>query len=154
MSYVQNHLQEGETVVHQTRVHWIVYGRAVFWLVVAAALYVASAREAGTPYAKGLEIASLVALVLALLDALRGFMRRLSTELAVTDRRVISKTGIVRRKTFEMNRSKIESVMVDQSILGRLFDFGTVIIKGTGGGIDPLVGIAEPLKFRSFVTAS
>jgi uncharacterized membrane protein YdbT with pleckstrin-like domain len=153
MSYVQSHLQEGETVVHQTTVHWIVYGRAVFWLVVAAVLYVASMRALDADYVKPLHLAALAAVVLAVLDALRALMRRMSTELAVTSLRVISKTGIIRRRTFEMNRSKIESVLVDQSILGRLFDFGTIIIKGTGGGIDPLVGIDQPMKFRSFVTA-
>lgn len=153
MSYVQDHLQEGETVVHQTTVHWIVYGRGVFWLVVAAALYVASMRAADAGYVKSLHIAAVAAVALAVLDALRALMRRMSTELAITNLRVISKTGIVRRRTFEMNRSKIESVLVDQSILGRLLDFGTITIKGTGGGIDPLIGIDGPMKFRGFVTA-
>jgi uncharacterized membrane protein YdbT with pleckstrin-like domain len=140
-------------VIHQTTVHWIVYGRAVFWLIVAIAFYVASQRAGETNYAGPLRVVAAGLTLIAALDGLGALLRRASTELAITDRRIISKAGIVRRRTFEMNRSKIESVLVDQSVLGRLFDFGTIVVKGTGGGVEPFVEISEPIKFRSFVTA-
>jgi uncharacterized membrane protein YdbT with pleckstrin-like domain len=72
-------------------------------------------------------------------------------EIAVTNRRVIYKKGLVRRQTNEMNMDKVESVQVDQSILGRLFDFGTVKILGTGEGFESLRTIAGPIKLRNSI---
>jgi uncharacterized membrane protein YdbT with pleckstrin-like domain len=71
------------------------------------------------------------------------------TEIAVTNRRVIYKKGWIRRHTNEMNMDKVESVQVDQSILGRMFDFGTVKILGTGEGFEALRTIAGPIKLRN-----
>jgi uncharacterized membrane protein YdbT with pleckstrin-like domain len=80
-------------------------------------------------------------------------MRRTGTELAVTDRRVIYKRGLIRRHTVEMNMDKVESVDVDQSVLGRIFNYGDVTIRGTGASLEPLHMIEDPLTFRSHVTA-
>lgn len=78
-----------------------------------------------------------------------------TTELAVTNKRVIAKTGLIRRNTIEMFLSKVESVHVEQSVLGRIFDFGTVMISGTGVHNAPFRGISQPLLFRKeFMTAA
>ena len=69
-------------------------------------------------------------------------------EFAITNRRIVIKTGLIRRNTMEMNLSKIESVNVDQSILGRLLGYGTIHIRGTGGSIETFPYINEPLEFR------
>jgi uncharacterized membrane protein YdbT with pleckstrin-like domain len=143
VSYVDRHLQAGETVIHRTAVHWIVYVPAAAFLVVAIGAAIAQVNP----------IATAVLLALALVLWLNGWIRRLSTELAVTDRRVITKVGLIRRTTMEMNLSKVESVVVDQGILGRIFDYGTVVVKGTGGGMEPLATIDRPLDFRSRITA-
>jgi uncharacterized membrane protein YdbT with pleckstrin-like domain len=73
---------------------------------------------------------------------------RYTDEFAITDKRVIIKTGFMSRKTFEMNLNKIESVNVDQSILGRIFGFGTIRIVGAGGTKETFPGISNPLAFR------
>jgi uncharacterized membrane protein YdbT with pleckstrin-like domain len=73
---------------------------------------------------------------------------RYTDEFAVTNRRVIVKTGLISRKTLEMNLSKIESVNVDQSIFGRLLGYGTITIIGTGGTRESFPNISEPLLFR------
>lgn len=157
MSYVRNHLQEGETVVYQTTVHWIVYWRAILWLalaIVAGAMGAALADALhATIYTNALSVGAIAFAAVAVVSWIHALIRRATTELAITDRRIIVKAGLIRRTTSEMNRSKVESVLVEQSVLGRLFDFGTILIKGTGGGLEPLVGIARPIKFRSFVTA-
>ena len=70
----------------------------------------------------------------------------------VTDHRVIFKRGLLSRHTVEMNRTKIESVDVDQSLFGRLFGYGTIVVHGTGGGLEPLANIADPLLLRSRIT--
>jgi uncharacterized membrane protein YdbT with pleckstrin-like domain len=73
---------------------------------------------------------------------------RYTDEFAVTNRRVIVKTGLISRKTLEMNLSKIESVNVDQSIFGRLLGYGTITIIGTGGTRESFTNISKPLLFR------
>jgi uncharacterized membrane protein YdbT with pleckstrin-like domain len=153
MSYIRRYLQPGESLVYETKVHWIVYGRAIFWAIltlVAAYFYFNPWKDELRYVFAGIAV---FFFLIALLDWLRGFIRRLSTELAVTDRRIVVKTGIIRRRTYEMNRSKVESVYVDQGVMARVFGFGTIVIKGTGGGSEPLVGIDRPLEFRSYLTA-
>jgi len=76
-----------------------------------------------------------------------------STELAVTDRRVIHKTGFLRRSTQEMEREKVESVDVEQSLAGRIFGYGTILVRGVGTSWEPFANIADPLTFRSSITA-
>ena len=83
-----------------------------------------------------------------------AYVRYKSTELAVTTKRVIVKHGFIRRQTIEINLNKVESVQVDQGVLGRVFGFGTLVIAGTGTSHAPLFGIAEPMAFRkAFIEA-
>ena len=84
-----------------------------------------------------------------------AWIRYATTELAVTNKRVIAKTGLIQRRTVELFTSKVESVQVDQGVLGRIFDFGTVTLTGTGVQSAPFRSIADPLQFRkSFMTAA
>jgi uncharacterized membrane protein YdbT with pleckstrin-like domain len=153
MRYVRRVLQPGETVVYATRLHWLIYVRAVVLLIIAAAVAIATSYVADKPNINlALWIVAAIFALLALSSALRAFIRRATTELAVTDHRVIYKTGLLARHTLEMNRGKVESVDVDQSILGRIFGYGTVIVRGTGGSLEPIRNIADPLSFRSRIT--
>jgi uncharacterized membrane protein YdbT with pleckstrin-like domain len=154
MSYIQRVLQPGETVVHQARLHPLIFLPALFLLVIALAFLVASTQFADEKIIIGLEAAAAMFGLLALASWARAAIRRATTELAVTDRRVIYKSGLLARHTLEMNRSKVESVDVDQSILGRIFSFGTIIVRGTGGSLEPIRLISDPLTFRSHITAS
>jgi uncharacterized membrane protein YdbT with pleckstrin-like domain len=79
---------------------------------------------------------------------LMAFIRYKSTEVAITNKRVIAKSGFISRKTIEMSLSKVESVQVDQSLLGRVFDFGTLIVSGAGNPQAPIPGISDPMSFR------
>lgn len=76
---------------------------------------------------------------------------RITSEFAVTNKRVIVKTGWVRRETLELNLSRVESLSVDQGLMGRLLGYGTITIIGTGGTREPFHGIAHPLEFRNAV---
>jgi len=91
--------------------------------------------------------------VLALLAFLQASFRRSITELAVTDHRVIYKRGFLRRHTVEMNMDKVETVDVDQSVLGRLLGFGSIRVLGTGQDIENLDRVAAPLQLRNAITA-
>jgi membrane protein YdbS with pleckstrin-like domain len=151
MSYLSRVLQPGEQVVYTTRLHWLVYFRAIVLLAVAIVALGAGGVTEGRLSAALKILAALVAL-LALSSGFGAFMRRLTTELAITDHRVIYKRGFFSRHTIEINRSKVESVDVDQSILGRIFGYGTVIVRGTGGSLEPLHDIGDPIAFRTHIT--
>jgi len=152
MDYVRRVLQPGETVILATRLHPIVFLSAALWLVAALVLLLVALSLSGD-WRTGGEALAVFCLILAIAAGAPALIRRLSTELAVTDRRVIYKSGVLARHTLEMNRSKVESVDVDQSVLGRLFGFGTIIVRGTGGSLEPIRMISDPLTFRSHITA-
>jgi uncharacterized membrane protein YdbT with pleckstrin-like domain len=157
MSYVERVLQPGETLLHKTKLHWFIYLPVVPFLAIfllGAALYPAMQSQATGGGQAALPLALMaVGAIGTLFTWLRAWIKRVSTELAVTDRRVIFKRGLVRRHTVEMNMDKVESVDVDQSILGRIFNYGDVTVRGTGASIEPLRMIDDPLAFRSRVTA-
>jgi uncharacterized membrane protein YdbT with pleckstrin-like domain len=88
------------------------------------------------------------------LSFLKAAINRWTTEIAVTDRRVILKRGLIRRDTIEINTPQVESVDVSQSILGRLLNYDTVIVRGTGGGLNPLAYVSAPLPLRRAVQLS
>jgi uncharacterized membrane protein YdbT with pleckstrin-like domain len=77
-----------------------------------------------------------------------AFIRYKTTELAFTNKRVIAKFGFISRKTIELNLTKVESIQVNQSIFGRIFNFGTLIISGAGNPQDPIPYISNPMTFR------
>ena len=96
----------------------------------------------------------LIVSALGLVWVLAGLIRRNSTELAVTNRRVIAKFGLIRRSTIELNLAKVESIRVEQSVGGRIFGYGSVIVTGTGSTMDPIPYIADPIKFRQAVQSA
>jgi uncharacterized membrane protein YdbT with pleckstrin-like domain len=157
MSYVARVLQPNEALLCTSRIHPLIYLPGIFILVIAAAIAVAAwfvPPAYQTPYQLWILAAAGIVALLGLLRLLGAAIRRHSTELAVTDHRVIYKTGILARHTAEMNRNKVESVDVEQSIAGRLFGYGTIVLRGTGGSLEPIRNIGDPLRFRSFITAA
>jgi uncharacterized membrane protein YdbT with pleckstrin-like domain len=151
--YVDEILQPGEKLLYSTTVHWIVYLPGLVSLIVAlAALVVYRGVDSGFAKIALLALAVFAALY-GLISVLRGWFKRWTTEFDVTDRRVISKTGFIERRTIEMNMDKIESVDVNQTLLGRIFDYGEVVISGVGESWDPIFMIGSPLKFRNHITA-
>jgi len=150
MKYIQKILQPGEKVIFSSTLSWAIYlPSIILWLVALTLLVTGIALERS---AIG-QSAGGIAALFAAYSGLKAWFRRWTTEIDVTDRRVVYKRGFIRRHTVEMNMDKIESVDVDQSLIGRLFDYGDVIIRGTGAGIEPLRGIDSPLAFRNAVTA-
>lgn len=153
MSYIQKVLQPGESLVYVTKLHWLVYVRAVMLLVLAVVFAVAGEVAGGDEFTNAGLAAGGLFVFFALVSAIHAAIKRASTELAVTDHRVIFKRGIVSRYTIEMARSKVESVDVVQSIGGRIFNYGTILVRGTGGTLEPFRNIEHPLQLRSAITA-
>ncbi|HXQ50336.1 MAG TPA: PH domain-containing protein [Stellaceae bacterium] len=154
MGYIESVLQPDETVIETTRIHWwFVWRRSVLMLFVAVGLLAVAPGQAGDPRNACLAGAG-IAVVLALLLAVAPAIERATTELAVTNRRIIHKRGLIRRHTIEMSRTQVESVDVDQSVLGRMLNFGDITVRGTGTTFEPFRCVASPLRFRSAITAA
>jgi Bacterial PH domain len=152
MPYVDRVLQEGESVRHIARISWVTYLPGLFLWAVAGLLAGILPRDQSFLHYVILFVAIVLFVIGAILLA-RAWFHRFTTEIAVTDRRIIYKRGFIRRYTVEMHMDKVESVDVDQSILGRMLDYGDVIIHGTGMGLEPLPNIDHPLELRNHITA-
>jgi uncharacterized membrane protein YdbT with pleckstrin-like domain len=96
---------------------------------------------------------SLILFLVGGYQLLTAWLKRLSTEIIVTSRRIIVKTGLIGRRSIEMNVDKVESVLVNQDVLGRILDYGTLIIRGVGAGLEPVANVAAPLEFHRHVNA-
>ena len=148
--YIDEILQPGEQVLYSTNAHWIFYLPAIgVWFLVAI-LLVASIMV--PPAVLFFWACATVLGIVALYFTVKAWFHRLTTETDVTNMRVVHKTGFIKRRTFEMALDKVESVDVDQSILGRILNYGTVTVKGVGEGKETIPTIASPLAFRSAIT--
>jgi uncharacterized membrane protein YdbT with pleckstrin-like domain len=138
-------LQEGEVITANARVHWFQYFfSALVWLLILSWGVYATSQLGAYIF--------LTIIVCALHFFLYHF-RRLDNTIIVTDRRVISKTGIINIRTLEINMSKIETVAFIQNFMGQFFDFGTLVIIGTGGTREKIPNIEGPLAVRAAIVA-
>jgi uncharacterized membrane protein YdbT with pleckstrin-like domain len=157
LSFVERHLISGETLQYETRLHWIVMlGHIVVALLLdlaAIALLVFYFRTRSNPnaYASILLWVAIGAFVVSLIVFAIGAIRRSATEMALTNKRVIVKTGLATRRTIELMLPRIESIVIEEPTLGRLLGYGTVILHGTGGTPEVFEQIAHPLEFREQV---
>jgi uncharacterized membrane protein YdbT with pleckstrin-like domain len=148
MSYIREILRPDEKLLATGSMHWIIYWPAIALM----ALAVISLIVLGSTSVASRIIFLLFALA-AIFFAIKEWFQQWITEIAVTDRRVIVKTGLIRRHTAEMNMDKVESVTVYQSILGRLLNYGSVHVRGTGEGLGHLDYIKSPIELRNTITA-
>jgi uncharacterized membrane protein YdbT with pleckstrin-like domain len=124
MSYIDDSLIEGERVVHRARISWwSQFGMLLLGVV-------------------------LLVVVIGLFFLVAAWVRVKSTEIALTNRRVIAKYGFIRRNTVEIALEKVEALRVEQGVLGRMLDYGTIFISGAGTSVAPMRDIARPLEFR------
>jgi uncharacterized membrane protein YdbT with pleckstrin-like domain len=157
MSYVEKHLLDGEAIVYETRLHWIVLVgpvvlAALFGLT-GVGMFVLSARATGDgSSAHGpLQMLGAAFFAIALVFLVRGVLIRNATEMTVTNKRVFIKVGLAARRTVELLLSRVESIGVEESVLGRMLGYGAVIVHGTGGTPEIFNRIAHPLEFRTQV---
>jgi uncharacterized membrane protein YdbT with pleckstrin-like domain len=151
MSYIDKNLIAGESVLYRTGLHWIVLVgplslAALFGVpaLVIAVMFLTGQIHYSGPAGFG----CLLLFAIGVIAAISGFLRRSATEMAVTNRRVIIKTGILSRKTCEVLLSKVESFHVEEGLLGRILGYGSVLVRGTGGTPEPFHRIAHPLELR------
>jgi membrane protein YdbS with pleckstrin-like domain len=153
MRYIDEILQPGEKVLYSTNAHWIFYLPAIVAWIVAIVLLVLSRWTTTDGIVLLCLAASAVVAIAALYWTAKAWFHRWTTETDVTNLRVVHKTGFIQRRTFEMSLDKVESVDVNQSILGRILNYGNVTIQGVGEGKETISTIASPLAFRNYITA-
>jgi uncharacterized membrane protein YdbT with pleckstrin-like domain len=170
MSYIQQNLMPGEQVVYQTKLHWMGLVNPIISLGLGVVVALFGLRLSNWVIKFVPDVSNLHDTLAALnkyefifwiigglwaLSALVGLLSMISSmltsEFALTNKRVVIKTGMIRRATTELLLAKIESINVEQSLFGRLFNYGTIIITGTGTTHEPFTNIANPLVFRQHV---
>jgi uncharacterized membrane protein YdbT with pleckstrin-like domain len=155
MSYVKDNLLPNEKVLFSAHIHPAVFLRALLDFLLTLLLFFwglgqsGSGDSGGRGFATLLLCASGILFVLAVLDLARALIIVLTTDFAVTNKRVIAKRGFIRRRAIEILLQKVESVAVQQGILGRLLDYGTVTVVGTGGTREGFPALQAPLALRT-----
>ena len=164
LSYVEKNLVAGEALLYQTRHHWIVLlGPLLVSLLLGipglGLLVESIATKSGNSQASGstgisaggMAIIGLILLVAAIGTFAYGIAKRNATEMAVTNKRVLIKTGMASRRTLDVILTRVESIGVEETVPGRMLGYGTVIVRGTGGTPETFVMIAHPQEFRRAV---
>jgi uncharacterized membrane protein YdbT with pleckstrin-like domain len=152
VGYVDQNLISGEQVAYRSTWHWVVLLRSIMVAVVLTVLgvvmLVESSNVQGDQYRGAVKVLGVVAIALGVLDLVAAMIRRSGAEFAVTNKRVIFKTGLMQRSSEEIFLSKIESVTVNEGLWGRALNYGTINVRGTGGTLEPFHKIAHAQEFR------
>ncbi len=158
MGYVERNLEPDEEIVHRARLHWMLFLKPLAWWAGAIALYVIAGRL--LPYlpagAQGVGqtvrmVGGLIVFALAFFQTVSAVLTYKSSEFAVTNRRLIVKVGLIRRESLETMLSRVEGLDVNQTLPGRLLNYGTIVIRGMGGHVKAFSNISNPMELRSAV---
>lgn len=152
MGYVTNSLQSDEQIVCETKVHWLIFLPSIIFAVIVAGgfFYAKSALGDSEAMATVLTYGGYLFAFLVLCSFLSALLTYLGTECALTNKRVILKTGTLSHNALELRLSKCDSLRVDQGIFGRMFGYGTIVAM-TGGATNRFTFIADPIGFRNAI---
>jgi uncharacterized membrane protein YdbT with pleckstrin-like domain len=150
MAYYTKVLQPSENVKYIGGLHWTIHRNAILFGILAVASLIAYLSLSGDQAFIALVVAGFF-LLLAVVSFARSWFVRVTTEIVVTDKRIIHKVGWIARRTEEINVTKVETVDVSQGVMGRIFGYGTVLIRGIGGSWEPLRRVASPLELRNAI---
>ena len=139
MGYVEANLLPDEKLVHKATLHWLIFWKAIFVTALGTILLVLA------------PAVGIVVVVIGLVLFVPPWIARRSSEFAVTTKRVIVKTGLIQRRTLELLLRQVEAISVDQSFMGRVFNYGSITLSGTGGVREVFHNIAAPLEFRRHI---
>ena len=149
MGYVVKHLMDGEKVVYRAKLHYFIFLLPVVIAVSGLILALLIWRYSENGPAAAIVAASFF--IVAVLLGVPRFIRYKTSEFAITDKRVVVKVGLVHRHTLELVLAKVETIGVDQTVPGRIFNYGTIVVTGTGGTQEAFREIANPIEFRKQV---
>lgn len=154
--YADSVLVKGEKVVYETKLHWIVYSLPalcavmVFWGLMNMNVGLG---ESSSAYFDTVHFiaSTCMSIPVFLILSIPAVIRRKTSEFVVTSNRVIIKTGLIARHTFDTKLQKIEGLVVKQGIIGRILNYGTIIVRGTGGGSQPFKSVDDPLRLKKVI---
>lgn len=148
MGYVERHLLAGERVVYKTRLHWVLFVKPAL-LVLAGVILMVLLRQVQDP--RWLWIFGAAVALIGLVWAFVHYIEVMTSEFAVTTSRLILKVGLISRYTTELLLAKVESIGVQQGLIGRLLNYGDLTVTGTGGAREVFRRVRDPIGFRNHV---
>ena len=148
MGYVERHLLAGEHVVYKTRLHWVLFLKPALLFLGGVALAVVLRQVQDPPWLW--MIGAAVALI-GLVWGLVHYVELMTSEFAVTSSRLIMKVGLISRYTTELLLTKVETIGVQQGLMGRMLGYGDLIVTGTGGAREVFRRVRDPIGFRNHV---
>lgn len=144
MGYIDNNLMNGEQLVYRAKLHWIIFAGPVILFFIAI-MFMFQLKNENIVLIGGLF------LLISIPWVISAFISFKTSEFGITNKRVLIKVGLIRRDSLETLLTKIEGIQVSQGIMGRILNYGTILIKGTGGTSNPFHKIENPLEFRKRV---
>ncbi|EKD92296.1 MAG: hypothetical protein ACD_29C00077G0002 [uncultured bacterium] len=154
LKYIQSNLLTNEKIIYGVRPHWIIFGSTVFFAILSLFFWIKKPILLTTYIIGGWNLdtlASGILLIVAIYCGIGAFIQYMNSEYGITNKRVLIKVGWISRDSLEIMLEKVEGVLVDQTILGRILSYGTITIIGTGGTKDSFPYIPAPLEFRRTV---
>ena len=149
MGYIDDNLMSGEQVVHRSKLHWVIFVGPIIFSVIAFMFFLMIFFV--------MELVNVLAtaggffLLIAIIWGISAFISFKTSEFGITSKKVLIKVGFIKRESLETLLTKVEGIQVNQGIFGRIFNYGTIIVKGTGGTGNPFDNIEAPLEFRKKV---
>lgn len=133
MSYLKKAIGANEKLIKKASVHWFIYVWPAIWILLGIIT---------------IQFTVGILLLIGLVTLIGAFIYQATTDLAVTDKKIIAKWGLISRNTIEQRLTKIDTIQVNQGIFGRIFGFGSILVTGSGVSATPIKNIANPLEFR------
>ena len=143
--YIEENLSTNEKVIYEASIHWAIYLPGLISILAAITMF---AIGHNTTEHDALLFFSIFLFPIGIIHLIISAIVKGTTELAITSKKLISKSGLIQRDTVELQNKKVEAVVVSQSILGRILGYGTIIATGTGGVKNTFKNIDDPLSFR------
>ena len=141
MTFIEKNLANNERIIYRAKLHWWIYGQSVCLLILGIVVFTLWGKT------EVVKIISGLLLVIGLITMINAYIRSNASEFAVTNRRVMMKTGVTKRRLIELQLNRSDGLVIDQGIIGRIFNYGDIIIR-TGNLEEIFSPVADPFEFK------
>jgi uncharacterized membrane protein YdbT with pleckstrin-like domain len=141
MTFIEKNLANNEHILYRAKLHWSIYGKSAFLLISGIVVFALGGKTEAVKIIGGLLVAA------SFIVFLSAYSRASASEFAVTNRRIMMKTGITKRRLIELQLNRSEGLVINQGIVGRMFNYGTIIIR-TGNLEEIFSPVADPYEFK------
>ena len=141
MTFIEKNLANNERIIYRAKLHWWIYGQSVFLLILGIVVFALGGKT------EIVKIIGELLVVISLITLINAYIRSSASEFAVTNRRVMMKTGVTKRRLVELQLNRSDGLVIDQGIIGRIFNYGSIIIR-TGNLEEVFSPVADPYEFK------